>query len=298
MPAPRLKPASIICILAASLLACQAERQPIGVTLTPLALGPAATASSQDAQGGASPAAATSNAKGSEPSSDNPNSPNHAQSPTSPQRVVHFREDFSGSAIDGTSWSVHEKSGVVRLKDGWLNVMQVVGEADFPLLVSSEKVIPKSGPWYFESKAQWLSAVNESIASSLNWDVLPPSGPADPGFVPPTVEVRNYWYKPTVTVRTGSKEVTGQLDDTSQEPFVIRLEFDGKSDYQVLVNSKIVVSEQMTRRPRYFWIGRYPNVPVPGARFHNWRVDYIETGPLEQLTRAPSPSPSPSEGSN
>lgn len=256
---------SILLLGVALLSACQTEGQPSGVTTAPLALTPAATPS------GGIP----DNAAGSAPSLS-------VGATTSAKPGVLFRDDFDAPTVDTSKWKVYEKSGVVRQKDGWLEALSVAGGEDFPFVVGAQNIIPETGGWYFETRAQWFNAKNLSTISTLNLDVLPPSGPTDSGFAPPTLQVRPWYYKPRVIFRTGSQVIEKDSDSIPNEPFTLRIESDTNDNYRILIDEKILVEANSSRRPRNFWIGHYPNTTVPQADWLHWRVDYIETGSYEK----------------
>lgn len=287
---------SLTVLLAAItvLSACQNEGAPAAVATAPLALTPAAEGSGV---GGKNPTAegALENG-GSGPIQSQEGLPQESTAKPSNDSVVLFRDDFSGTTVDTTKWKVFEKTGVVRQRDGWLEVRQIPGEADFPFILNTAPIIPETGPWYCTVRAQWFNAKNESVASFLNWDVLPPSGPDDAGYAPPTIQVRNSYYKPVITFRGGGDVREKAYPDNSQAPFECRIECDENNNYQLLVNDTILLSGKSTRRPRHFWIGTYPNAPRAGVRWHDWKFDFIEVGVLKALTLPPSPDEEVNQG--
>jgi hypothetical protein len=150
--------------------------------------------------------------------------------------------------------------------------------------VNNAKIIPDTGGWYCETQVQWFNGNDTSKATSLNLDVLPPSGPDDAGYAPPTIWLSSFYYKPTVRFRTGASEVSRSFEDTSGKAFTWRVECDSNDQYQMMIDGKKFFDAKSSRRPRHFWIGHYPNTSIPDATWLHWRINYVQTGQIEALS--------------
>lgn len=254
---------SILLLGVALLSACQTEGQSSGVTTAPLALTP--TDSPSELGSSTTDSNTTSTAVGT-------------AKPVQPGVV--FRDDFDGPAVDTSKWRVYEKSGVVRQRDGWLEAVSTAGGADFPFLVTASTIIPDSGGWYFETHAKWFNARDNSKVPSLNLDVLPPSSPDDEGYAAPMIQILPSYYKPLILFKTGAQNIEKPAVAEKNAPFTVRIECDLENNYQIYVNAKQLVTGKSSRRPKAFWLGHYPNSPIPSAEWLHWRIDYIETGVL------------------
>src|SRR5690606_10255486 len=93
-----------------------------------------------------------------------------------------FHDPFDGQALDSTRWSAFENGGLIRVQDGMLDLLGLAGSPTYPVLFAKDDVVPKTGPFYFEIRFQFLSTGGNP---GINLDYLPPSEPGEIGLTEP-----------------------------------------------------------------------------------------------------------------
>lgn len=264
--------------------------QPSGVTTAPLATAtPVATAS---------PTPSTAPSTSTTPSDLPSSGPSASSSPSLPPGVL-FREDFDGTELDPERWTVYEKNGLVRVKDGHLDMLNAGPARDFPLAIVNGDVFPGEGPAYLE-----LSYTSKLVGRSAGFqlDFLPPEAANTDGLTVPFMQ--SLWTDFNLVERfnvetPGTFQIFARGNLKPDVPFRLRVERDADNNWRGILNDTEYTSFKSKRQPRRFWIGDSPNKPLSGiVTWSRMTVDYVEIGILSEPDRAlPVATPTPKPAS-
>jgi hypothetical protein len=209
---------------------------------------------------------------------------------------VLFRDDFDGTELDPERWTAYEKSGIIRVKDGVLDLLTPGASRDFPLVIANGDILPAEGPCYLE-----LSYTSKLIGRSTGFhlDYLPPGAANEEGLTVPFMQA--FWYMNDLLYRFNAEASTPQMwavgDLRPDTPFRLRIERDANNNWRGIVNSTEYVNFSSKRNPRRFWIGDSPNKALPApVTWSRMTVDYVEVGVLSEpdpATPKLSPTPKP-----
>ena len=208
-----------------------------------------------------------------------------------------FRDDFNGSALDASRWLSFPQTGIVRVADGMLDVLNTPTQRNFPYVVTHDAVVPAEGPVFMELAYRYVT-LGTNI--SFNWDFLPAELPNEKALTVPFMAT-NFVYTNMVLnfdTETGAATFQSAKAVAPSDAFHrLRLEFDGKDAWRVILDTTELGKFTSRRRPRKFWIGQNPPKDLTtGASWPRIQLDYVAAGPLtspDPARPAPTPAPTP-----
>lgn len=276
----------------AALAACNTgtpPQLPSGVTTSPFATATPVATPTASAAPSASPSTAASDMPSASPSTGASAGPSLAPG-------VLFHDDFDGTELDSARWTSFEKSGIVRVKDGVLDILVPGSSRDCPLILANGDIIPAEGPFYFE-----LSYTAKTVGRPLGFhlDYLPPLAANDPGLTLPFLQ-SSYYQANLIFALWGEAEKGAMFPKGNLRvdiPHRLRIERDENKRWRGIFDKTELTTLNAARQPRRFWIGEYPNKPLGSpTAWARMQIDYVEVGVLvEPDSATPAPTtPKPS----
>jgi hypothetical protein len=207
---------------------------------------------------------------------------------------VGFRDDFDGDALDGERWTSFAQSGIIRLANGKLDVLNTGGQKNFPYVVTKHNVIPSEGPFFVEFSYNVVT-VGQQVSFQL--DYLPAEQPNEKALTSPFMTTNWFYTSMRLIFDTESAPIQfqskgGYGDNTFHR---VRIECDGQRNYRVIFDQTELGTFQSKRRPQKFWLGTNPVKDVgAGVTWPRLQVDYFEANALTTPDPAlPAGAPSP-----
>lgn len=168
-----------------------------------------------------------------------------------------FLDTFDGPTVDTARWNVFEQTGLVAMRDGALELLNMRREPNFPYLVTRSAIFPTSGPFTFEVVYQFRT---EGEFVNICLDYMPAETPAFEPLTTPLLRLEKTLAgaKLHAVLPQGDMVVDAAAAVTPGEWHRLRVTFDGTKDYRVLLDGEEIAAFETTRRPSKFWIGQFP----------------------------------------